>query len=66
MALKEVDPLTELQRYVAQYPTQTAAAAALGITKMYLTDLLLGRRGISETILEKLGLRETVVRKAAS
>lgn len=65
MALKEVDPLTELRAFVARYRLQKEAAAALGISPNYLSDLLLGRRDLSETLLRALNLRATVVRKAS-
>ena len=65
--LKQVDPRTELRRTVRTfYPTQRAAAEALGISGAYLSDMLNGRRDCSEAILKKLGLTSVVVRKAGS
>ena len=66
VVLKEIDPLTELRTFVGLYRFQKEAAAVLGISETYLSALLGGRATFSDYILEKLGLRETVVRKAAS
>lgn len=55
------DGTAVLRRFVAQYPTQKAAAAALGISQPYLSDILRGNRKLSDQMLEKLGLRRTVV-----
>ena len=63
MVSHDVDPLKALRAFVAKYPLQKEAAAALGISPNYLSDLLLGRRDFSKTILTALGLRR-VVRKA--
>jgi transcriptional regulator with XRE-family HTH domain len=48
---------------VRQVGSQKAAAEALGISQAYLSDLLNSRRNPSPAILDKLGLRETVVRQ---
>lgn len=63
MKATEVNPLDVLREFVAKFSTQAEAANALDIAPSYLTDLLYGRRGFSEMILDKLGLRETVVKK---
>ena len=60
--VKELDPLTELRAFVARYPTQAAAAAALAISQSYLSDLLAGRRHISDAMLNKLGLTRKLVK----
>lgn len=65
MALKEVNPMAELNAFCAKYRLQKEAAAALGISPNYLSDLLLGRRDFSATLLTALNLREVVVRKTA-
>ena len=64
--MKPRDPLTELKVFVAQYPTQQAAAAALGVSPPMMVDLLRGRRGFSERMLARLGLERIVVRKAVA
>ena len=58
---REIEPLTTLKAFVARYPTQSAAAGALGIRPSYLSDLLLNRRTFSPMILNRLGLRRAVV-----
>jgi transcriptional regulator with XRE-family HTH domain len=60
--VKHVDPLDSLKAFVAEYPSQLAAADALGISGAYLSDLLNGRRNINETMLKKLGLKRIVVK----
>lgn len=65
MGLKEVDALTELRRFVEKHGSQKAAAEALGIGQVYMSDLMNQRRDVSVAILEKLGLREVVVRQSA-
>jgi plasmid maintenance system antidote protein VapI len=57
----EIDALERLQKFVKRHPTQKDAAAALGITPAYLSDLVNMRRELSNTILAKLGLKRTVV-----
>ena len=62
---RSIDPLKELQVFVAGFSTKTAAAAALEISAAYLHDMLTEQRNISEPMLAKLGLEriETVVKK---
>lgn len=60
--MQEVNPTQQLHKFAARFPTQQAAAAALGISGPYLSDLLQGRRDVSDAILAKLGLRRIVVR----
>jgi DNA-binding transcriptional regulator YdaS (Cro superfamily) len=57
------DLLTELRKRVS-VTTQKAVADELGISPMYMNDLLRGRRDISERIAEKMGYRK-VFRKIA-
>jgi plasmid maintenance system antidote protein VapI len=52
-----------LQKFVSKYPTRKAAAAALHISAPYLTDLLNLRRDLSRRMLDKLGLKRSVVTK---
>jgi hypothetical protein len=60
--MKEVTPLAVLKSVVEQYPTQRAAADALGIHPVYLCDLLRGHRGFGELMLKRLGLKQIVVK----
>lgn len=57
----EVDALARLRKFVDKYPTKKAAAAALGISQPYLTDLLYMRRDLSVAMLAKLGLKRVTV-----
>ena len=59
----EVNGYSVLEKYVGKFPTRKAAAKALGVSQAYLTDLIHQRRGLSGRMLEKLGLRRTVVQK---
>lgn len=61
MAKQQINPAERLQAFVAKYPTQRAAAEALEISGPYLSDLLSGRREISDAILARLGLGRIVV-----
>lgn len=65
--MKELNPVEQLQRFVARYQTHKAAAVALGISGVYLSDLLNKRRDINDKMLVKLGLRRVVAeaRKAS-
>ena len=64
--MKPRDPITELKAFVARYPTQQAAAQAIGISPPMMVDLLRGRRTFSERVLGQLGLTRIVVRKPAA
>ena len=59
--VKQVDPISALQQFVQGYQDQNHAAQALEISAAYLSDMLNGRRDISDRMLQKLGLRRTVV-----
>jgi hypothetical protein len=52
------DNLTDL---VERSGTQTALARDLGISGVYLCDILHGRRGISEKLAGKMGWRKVTV-----
>jgi len=56
----ETKPHAHLQRIVDERGSQAAAAKHLGIAPSYFSDLLRGRRRISDRILRKLGLRRIV------
>lgn len=59
--MKQVEPIDRLRAFVAKYGTQNDAAAALEISRPYLSDILNGRREFSDTILARLGLCRIVV-----
>ena len=56
-----VDPRTRLRRLVRRCGTQRAAAAEMGISSNYLSDLIHGHRVCSDRILGKLELRRIIV-----
>lgn len=49
-----------LQRLVSSYPSQRAAARALGVSAPYLIDMLRSRRGLSPRVLAALGIERMV------
>ena len=57
---KSIDPVTVLRAFVARYDTRQAAARDMGVSSVYLGDLLGGRRKFSDRILAKLKLRRVV------
>lgn len=57
----DVDAATRLREVIRKEGSQLDASAKLGIAPSYLSDLLHGRRKFSDAILEKLGLRRTVI-----
>ena len=61
-AIKELDPVAELRAFVARFTSQADAAKALGVSAVYVSDLLNRRRDVSNNILAKLGLRWVVVK----
>jgi DNA-binding transcriptional regulator YdaS (Cro superfamily) len=56
-----VDPRTRLRRLVRRCGTQRAAAAEMGISTNYLSDLIHGHRVCSDRILAKIQLRRVIV-----
>lgn len=61
---KKTDPMrAALQRLVTKHGTQLAASQALGISAVYMSDLLNGRRDGSVAVLAKLGLERVIVAK---
>lgn len=56
--MKHVDPLKRLKLFVAAHPNRRAAASALDIKEPYLSELLNGKRPISEHVLTGLGLQK--------
>ena len=59
--MTEQDARKVLAKIVREQGSQLDAAAMLGISAQYVNDLLHGRRRFSTTVLEKLGLRWTIV-----
>lgn len=57
----DVDAQAVLEKRVAELGGPTKAAKSLGISGAYLLDLRNGHRAFSDRMLEKLGLRKTVV-----
>ena len=66
MSANPADPRAALLEFIASQGTQKSAAAALGVSATYLVDLKRGRRGFSDVMLEKLGLRRVVIDRKAS
>lgn len=64
--MKHIDSFAALERFCSQYETMTEAAAALDITKQYLSDILRNRRDITPRVLGKLGLKRVVVKDQAA
>ena len=64
--MKIRDPHVVLKAFVARYPTQTAAAAALGISIQHLGDILRRQRRLTDAMCEKLGLERIVIERKAS
>ena len=59
--MAEIDARARLKAYVGKYPTQRAAAKALGVSEVYVSDMLNGRRDVtSPKVLKALGLRRIV------
>jgi len=63
---KQTDAVTVLQAFVDRHGSQKAAAEALGVSSVYIHDLLHGKRRFSDRILEALGLQRIVIQRKAS
>jgi hypothetical protein len=50
------EAMEEFRLWVRSCGTQKAAAEALGVTPQYISDILAGRRTLSEPMAAKLGL----------
>ena len=57
---KVIDPLDRLRELVERLGTQRDAAAFLGVSGPFVSDILKGNRQITPRILEKLGLEKVV------
>ncbi|HND49868.1 MAG TPA: helix-turn-helix transcriptional regulator [Anaerolineales bacterium] len=55
------DALNLIRSMVKQHGTQTAAARELGITAVYMSDILAGKSAISDNVARKLGYRRVIV-----
>lgn len=56
--LSETQALERLREFVARHETQKQAAEELGISAVYLSDILGGRRGLSSRVAERIGLQQ--------
>ena len=54
-----------LREFVARHGSQSAAAKALGISQPYMSDIMNGRRDLSERIMKALGLERVIVERAS-
>ena len=53
-----IDVHRELRAFLSKYPTQKAAAQAIGVSQPFLHDVVAGHRRPSGKILAALGLTE--------
>ena len=49
---------------IIKYGTQKKMAAALGVTSQYISDILNGRRPISDRMAQAIGLKKTAIFEA--
>ena len=61
--MKTIDAMGALKAHIAKYETQSKAAAALGMSQQLLSQVVNGKIGFSDVLLEKLGLKRIVVSK---
>lgn len=59
--MPEQNPREWLRQRVVALGTQRAVAAELGVSDVYVSDLLRGRRPFSEAMLRRMGLKRVVV-----
>jgi len=57
-------PMEEILSFVEYHGNQTKAAKALGISNVYLSDIVLGNREVSQRIAHKFGWERCWKRKA--
>ncbi len=60
-SMRVIDPHKILAKRITAAGSQVKAAAELGISPAYLTDILYGRRAISSSVALKLGLERAMV-----
>ena len=53
--------LKRLHHWTQQHPSQRAAALAAKISPQYLSDMLLDRKPISDSVLKLIGIRRVVI-----
>lgn len=58
------EALKALQKLIKSCGSQRKAAIALGVSAVYLGDILKGRRGISDKMAERLGFERVETFKA--
>lgn len=61
MALRESDPRKALLAFICTHGGLTPAAALLGCSKQFVSQLTKGQKRIPDTMLGKLGLRRPIV-----
>jgi transcriptional regulator with XRE-family HTH domain len=54
-------PLEALKKLVSESESQRKVAERLDITEQYLSDILRGRRDVSEAVAKALGYRKRIV-----
>ena len=57
----DIDAVVRLRALADKLGSQREAAQALEVSEPYLSDILRGRRRVSDAMLAKLGLRRTVI-----
>ena len=58
----DIDPLEVLKAQVAEAGGQVELAKRFNLSQAYISDLLRGRRGFSDQMLDRIGLRRTVIK----
>lgn len=58
-----VQPRRALKRFVDGFDTQTAAADYLKISRSHLNHILAGRKRLTDSLLDQIGLQRVVVAK---
>lgn len=58
--MAKIDPKKQFQLFVAKHGSKTKAAAALGISRPYVHEMVKGSRPVSDAVLAKLGLERVV------
>jgi len=58
--MKTVDIRTELRKFADKHPSRSAAARSLGLSPQRFSDMLAGRRSISQAILDQIGVERQV------
>jgi antitoxin component HigA of HigAB toxin-antitoxin module len=54
------EPIEKIKSLVSESGTQRAAAEILGISQVYLSDILNGRRFVSDELARRLGYRRII------